>query len=67
MKPNQGGNMARITRKYLTEKYNVDFWKEYSFHLKTMTWVCVKAYDGEFICECRTLQEVEEKLKVINA
>lgn len=59
--------MTRITRKYLNEKYNVDFWKEYSFHLKSMAWVCVKAYDGEVLCVARTLQEIEDKLKAINS
>lgn len=50
------------TRKQLKEKYKVLFWKEYSFDLKCMVWVCVDNYSGEFICEARTLKEIDKIL-----
>jgi len=51
-----------ITRKQLKEKYGVVFWKEYSYQLKAMSWVCVKEENGEYVCEAKTLKEIEEIL-----
>ena len=49
-------------RKQLKKKYKVAFWKEYSYLLKTMAWVCINEESGEFICEAKTLKEIEEIL-----
>lgn len=49
-------------RKQLKEKYGVALWKEYSYLLKAMAWVCVNEESGEFICEAKTLKEIEEIL-----
>lgn len=49
-------------RKQLKKNYKVAFWKEYSYLLKAMVWVCVNEESGEFICEAKTLKEIEEIL-----
>ncbi|WP_166484700.1 hypothetical protein [Clostridium cuniculi] len=49
-------------RKQLENKYKVAFWKEYSYLLKSMVWGCVNEEGGEFICEAKTLKEIEEIL-----
>lgn len=51
-----------VRRKQLEKKYKVVFWKEYSYLLKAMAWVCVNEESGEFICEAKTLKEIEEIL-----
>lgn len=48
-----------VTRKKLKEKYCVAFWKEYSFKLKSMAWICVKEHSGDFVYEAKTLKEIE--------
>ena len=37
-------------------------WLEYSYLLKAMAWICVNEESGEFICEAKTLKEIEEIL-----
>lgn len=49
-------------RNQLEKKYKVAFWKEYSYLLKAMAWICVNEESGEFICEAKTLKEIEEIL-----
>lgn len=51
-----------VKRKQLKKKYKVAFWKEYSYLLKAMVWICVNEESGEFICEAKTLKEIEEIL-----
>lgn len=49
-------------RNQLKEKYGITLWKEYSYLLKAMVWVCVNKESGEFICEAKTLKEIEKIL-----
>lgn len=51
-----------VLGKQLENKYGVAFWKEYSYLLKSMAWVCINKLSGEFICEAKTLKEIEEVL-----
>lgn len=49
-------------KKAIKKKFKVAFWKEYIYLLKAMAWVCVNEESGEFICEAKTLKEIEEIL-----
>lgn len=46
-------------RKQLEEKFKVVFWKEYSYSIKAIAWVCVNKESGAFIGEAKTLKEIE--------
>lgn len=53
-----------VTRKQLKDKYNVVFWKEYDYSLKCKVWICVTGDYGEYVCQGKTLKEIEDNLKI---